>query len=281
MADDCMGLAQQVAYSSLLAFFPAVVALLGLLGLLNAYDALAELPRTRSRRTAVIRLRSSGLQKDSRGGGPVVAFVIGMCAARLGGERRDGLGRSRRSTSAYDRMETRPFWKVRADRDRARARIRRRHGRRCCVLIVFGGTLGDAIAHKAHSAVRSLACGTSLRWPIAFVLVLLLFALVYWPRAEHGAAAVGVADAGRVRRRGLLWLVLSRAVRALHDASPASTRRPTARSPRGVDPAALAELHGVGDSLRRRAQLGARPPGGHPRRRRGARRADEPARRKS
>ena len=38
--DDCMGLAQQIAYSSLLAFFPAVVALIGLLDLVNAYGAL-------------------------------------------------------------------------------------------------------------------------------------------------------------------------------------------------------------------------------------------------
>jgi uncharacterized BrkB/YihY/UPF0761 family membrane protein len=40
LADDCMGLAQQVAYSSLLAFFPAVIALVGLLDLVNAYDSL-------------------------------------------------------------------------------------------------------------------------------------------------------------------------------------------------------------------------------------------------
>ena len=45
MADDCMGLAQQVAYSSLLAFFPAVVALVGFLDLINAYGALRELPQ--------------------------------------------------------------------------------------------------------------------------------------------------------------------------------------------------------------------------------------------
>ena len=40
LADDCMGLSQQVAYSALLAFFPAVVALVGLLDLVGAYDAL-------------------------------------------------------------------------------------------------------------------------------------------------------------------------------------------------------------------------------------------------
>jgi uncharacterized BrkB/YihY/UPF0761 family membrane protein len=33
VADDCMGLAQQVAFSSLLAFLPTVVLLIGLLGL--------------------------------------------------------------------------------------------------------------------------------------------------------------------------------------------------------------------------------------------------------
>jgi uncharacterized BrkB/YihY/UPF0761 family membrane protein len=40
MADDCMGLAQQVAFSSLLAFLPTVILLIGLLGLFGtgAFD---------------------------------------------------------------------------------------------------------------------------------------------------------------------------------------------------------------------------------------------------
>ena len=42
LADDCMGLAQQIAYSSLLAFFPAVIFLVGLLDLVGAYEALRE-----------------------------------------------------------------------------------------------------------------------------------------------------------------------------------------------------------------------------------------------
>ena len=36
LADDCLGLAQQVAFSSLLAFFPAMILLVGLLGLIGA-----------------------------------------------------------------------------------------------------------------------------------------------------------------------------------------------------------------------------------------------------
>lgn len=42
LADDCMGLAQQIAFSSLLAFFPAMILLIGLLGLIGAYDDLKE-----------------------------------------------------------------------------------------------------------------------------------------------------------------------------------------------------------------------------------------------
>jgi len=42
MDDDCMGLAQQIAFSSLLAFFPAMILLVGLLGLIGAYDDLKE-----------------------------------------------------------------------------------------------------------------------------------------------------------------------------------------------------------------------------------------------
>ena len=42
MKDDCMGLAQQIAFSSLLAFFPAMILLVGLLGLIGAYEDLKE-----------------------------------------------------------------------------------------------------------------------------------------------------------------------------------------------------------------------------------------------
>jgi len=45
LANDCMGLAKEIAYSSLLAFFPAIVALVGLLDLLGAYGSLEQFLR--------------------------------------------------------------------------------------------------------------------------------------------------------------------------------------------------------------------------------------------
>jgi uncharacterized BrkB/YihY/UPF0761 family membrane protein len=38
MSDDCMGLSQQIAYSSLLAFFPAMAFVVGALGLFDLFD---------------------------------------------------------------------------------------------------------------------------------------------------------------------------------------------------------------------------------------------------
>ena len=68
IADDCMGLAQQVAYSSLLAFFPAVAFLLGLLGTVHLYDDVESLlgavaPR---RRDPFHRRAPGGLERRAR-----------------------------------------------------------------------------------------------------------------------------------------------------------------------------------------------------------------------
>ena len=111
MADDCMGLAQQVAYSSLLAFFPAVAFLLGLLGIVTSTTT----SRACSRRVAphgVIRF-IDGLQKDS------TRQRVGRRVRRrprrraLGGERRRRARSIKAVNRAYGCDETRPFWRVR------------------------------------------------------------------------------------------------------------------------------------------------------------------------
>ena len=80
LADDCMGLAQQVAYSALLAFFPAVAFLA------RAARRAASLDRCRSfldpvAPHGVIQLHRR-LQQDSQGGsGSVIALVVGVFGA--------------------------------------------------------------------------------------------------------------------------------------------------------------------------------------------------------
>jgi membrane protein len=177
MADDCMGLAQQVAYSAMLAFFPAIAFLLGLMGLFDLYDDLKWFldPIAPS---GVIRF-VNGLQKDSSSSGAsATAFVIGLFGAVWAAS--GAMGSVVKAVNrAYDRLETRAFWKVRlisiflvALTGIVTAGM--------FLLIVFGGPLGDAIAKKAHLGGAFDLVWTVLRWPIAFAAVLLFFALVYY-----------------------------------------------------------------------------------------------------
>jgi membrane protein len=172
-----MGLAQQVAYSAMLAFFPAVAFLLGLLGLFHLYDDLKRFldPIAPS---GVIRF-VNGLQKDSRSSGASAsAFVIGLFGAVWAAS--GAMGSVVKAVNrAYERLETRPFWKVRLIAILLVA-LTGIVTAGMFLLIVVGGPLGDAIAKKAHLGRAFDLLWAILRWPIAFVAILLFFALVYY-----------------------------------------------------------------------------------------------------
>jgi membrane protein len=204
LADDCMGLAQQIAYSSLLAFFPAVIFLVGMLDLIGAYDSLQSFLNPVAPKSVTDIIRQ--LQRDSGGGGTVAAVVLGAFGAVWAAS--GAVGTIVKAVNrAYDRVETRPFWKVRlisivlvgASGIVTAGML---------LLIVLGGKLGDAIAAKAHFGGAFTWFWNIFRWPLAFVVVLLLFSLIYYlaPNADQRnwkwitpGAVVG----------SVLWLALS------------------------------------------------------------------------
>ena len=204
MRDDCMGLSQQIAYSALLAFFPAMAFLVGALGLFHLFDDLERLldPIAPS---GVIHFISS-LQRDSGGGTSAVAFAIGLVAAV--GVASGAMGAVIKAVNrAYELQETRPFWRLRLTAlllvittGITTAGV--------FLLIVVGGSLGDAVAKKAHLGTAFQWTWAILRWPVAFCAILLFFALVYylapnkqqrsWKWVTPGSAVGAV-----------LWLLLS------------------------------------------------------------------------
>ena len=176
MADDCMGLSQQVAYSSLLAFFPAMVFLVAVLGLIGAYDSLQSFldPVAPKSVTDII----EQLQQDSNGSGSAVAAALGAFGAVWVGS--GAMGSIVKAVNrAYDRLETRPIWRVRL----ISVVLVVASGlviAGTLLLIVLGGKLGDAIARRAHLGGAFTWLWDVFRWPLAFVAVLLLFALIYY-----------------------------------------------------------------------------------------------------
>jgi membrane protein len=204
MRDDCMGLAQQVAYSSLLAFFPAVAFLVGALGLFHLFDDLEQLLDPIAP-NGVIKFISS-LQQDSGEGASAAAFAIGLIAAVWVAS--GAMGSVIKAVNrAYELQETRPFWRVRAvaillvvTTGLTTAGV--------FLLIVVGGDLGDAIAKKAHLGGAFHWTWAVLRWPVAFCAILLFFGLVYYLAPNKQPRSWKWLTPGSLLG-GLLWLALS------------------------------------------------------------------------
>ena len=176
MNDDCMGLAQQIAYSSLLAFFPAMAFLVGALGIFNLYDDVIALLDPIAPQGVIDFI--STLQQDSGNGASAAAFVIGFFGAVWAASGAMG-SIIKALNNAYERQETRPFWRVRGTAivlvvatGITTAGV--------FLLIIVGGALGDAIAHKAHLGGAWDWVWGLVRWPVAFCAILLFFALVYY-----------------------------------------------------------------------------------------------------
>jgi membrane protein len=206
MKDDCMGLAQQIAFSSLLAFFPAMILLVGLLGLIGAYEDLKEFLGVVAPGAvieAIETAQESAAGQDTAASFAVVFGAFGAVWAASGAMN----AVIKAVNAAYDRIETRPFWKVRVTAivlvlasGFATAGL--------FLLIVFGGPIGEAITSRAHLGGAFELAWAIMRWPLAFATILLFFALVYYagPNLEQRdwkwitpGSLVG----------GLLWLALS------------------------------------------------------------------------
>ena len=203
LSDDCMGLSQQVAYSSLLAFFPAMIFLVAFLDLIGAYDALLEFldPVAPQSVLSII----SQLQRDT-GSASIVLLALGIFGALWAGS---GAMSSvvKAVNRAYGELETRPLWRVRlislvlvlASGTVLAGTL---------LLIVLGGRLGDAIAAKAGFGAAFDWLWNVARWPLAFLVILLLFAFIYYLAPNVESRSWKWITAGSLVG-ALTWLALS------------------------------------------------------------------------
>ena len=176
LADDCTGLASQVAFSALLAFFPAMIFLVGLLDLVGAYDTLRGFLAPVAPGEVLDTIET--LQQDTSKSSSAIAFVVGAAAALWAAS---GAVNAviKAVNRAYERVETRPFWKTRLIAI-VLVCLTALVLAGLLLLIVFGGPLGNAIAAKAGLGSAFDVVWSIARWPLAFVAVLLFFAFVYY-----------------------------------------------------------------------------------------------------
>jgi membrane protein len=182
LSDDCMGLSQQIAYSSLLAFFPAMIFLLAVLNLIGAYGVLQDFLEPIAPQSVLNIIEQ--LQRDTTGGFSVLAAALGIFGALWAGS---GATSSlvKAVNRAYDKPETRPLWKVRL----ISLVLLLASGTVLAgmfLLIVLGGKLGDAVVAHGYGGAFTWFWNLA-RWPLAFVVILLLFAFIYYvaPNVEQ------------------------------------------------------------------------------------------------
>jgi membrane protein len=108
---------------------------------------------------------------------------------------------------AYELVETRPFWKTRLTAI-VLVSLTGLVSAGLLLLIVFGGPLGTAIADYAGLGSAFELVWAVLRWPIAFVAVLLFFALVYYLAPNRDQRSWKWISPGSLVG-SLMWLALS------------------------------------------------------------------------
>jgi membrane protein len=206
--DDCMGLAQQVAFSSLLAFLPTVALAIGLLGLFGsgAFDSLRSFLATVAPHGVLKMVDLAENDAAQNKGGSAIAFSLGLLAALWAAS--GAMSAVMKAVNrAYKRLETRPFWKVRGTalvlvvaNGIVLAGV--------FLLLVFGGAIGDAIAKKAGLGHAFTLVWNIARWPIVYIAILLFFALVYYLAPNEDQRGWRWVTPGSVVG-SILWLVLS------------------------------------------------------------------------
>ena len=208
LADDCLGLAQQIAFSSLLAFFPSVILVIGLLGLLGsgAYDSLIHLLGSVAPKGVLDAIDLAKQSSADNHAGSVIALFIGVVGALWAAS---GATASivKAVNRAEDIEESRPFWKVRL-LALALVMLVGLVTATLFVLIIFGGPLGNAVANRAGLGSEFTVIWNILRWPIAFAGILAFFAIVYGLAPNRSPRNWKWLTPGSILG-AVLWLALS------------------------------------------------------------------------
>ena len=197
-----------MAFYWFLAIFPSLLALVGILGLVNA-DGAASGTIADAARSALpgdaAKVLTDALDKASSGsdGAAVVATLVGVALALWGASAgmvalQSGLG------VAYDVDQDRTFVKQRLTALGLLA-VTAVLGGIATVLVVFGQPLGDAIRDNLPLGSAFVVVWTIVRWVLAVTALMVLFAAFYYLAPNRESPRWTWVSAGGVLAT-LIWL---------------------------------------------------------------------------
>lgn len=186
LADDCLGLAAQLAFYFFLALFPAllfVVAIVSFIPVEGMIDSItSSLARVAPYEVlALVKDQISAIAND-KAGGLLTLGMIGAIWSTSSGVTAiiDTLNQ------AYDIQESRPWWKVKLIALGLTVALAV-FIVSSFALVLIGPALAEKVAVWAHAGPAFTLAWTILQWPLVFGLVALGIALVYYyaPDAEQ------------------------------------------------------------------------------------------------
>jgi membrane protein len=206
VADNCLGLAAQLAYYFFLALFPALLFFVALLSYVPVENLMDTVIRTLSRVAPgeVLSIITDQLQKiaSDNAGGLLTFGVLGALWSSSSGLTAviDSLNQ------AYDIQECRPWWKVRLTAIGLTIALAL-FIVVSTVLVVAGPTLAERVAEWLRLGAAFEWTWKILQWPLVFALVATAIALVFYyaPDAEQEWTWI---TPGSVLAT-LLWLLVS------------------------------------------------------------------------
>jgi membrane protein len=179
--DQCTDLAAALTYYSVLALFPAMIALLSLVGLFSrpqdTVDTLLQILDDLGAKSAANTLQPT-LEQLARSQGAGIALVLGLATALWSASGYVGaFGRA--MNRIYEIEEGRPFWKLRPIMLVLTA---------VTVLLTAVVAIGLALSGKAADAVgKAVGLGSTVvlvwniaKWPLLLGVVVLIVALLYY-----------------------------------------------------------------------------------------------------
>jgi membrane protein len=187
--------AAALTYYGLLALFPALVCLVALVGLFGQYprtvDALLDIVNQLGQGSAVDTLRGpiTGVVQGKGGAGALLG--IGLVGAIWSASGYIGAF-TRASNAIYEQEEGRPFWKLRPLQILLTLVMVVLLALVAMSLVVTG-PLAHAIGNAIGLGATAVTIWNWAKWPVLAVIVMLMFALLYW-------------TAPNVRQPGFRWI---------------------------------------------------------------------------
>ncbi|HEY7043148.1 MAG TPA: YihY/virulence factor BrkB family protein, partial [Nocardioidaceae bacterium] len=179
--DECTDVAAALTYYAILAVFPAVIALMSLVGLFangpNSIDKLLDIVSDVGGSSVADTLQPT-LEKLSRAPGAGLALVLGLAGALWSASGYVGaFGRA--MNRIYDVGEGRPFWKLRPLMLAVTFVL---------VLLAAAAMLGLVVSGPvAKSIGDAVGIGSSVvtvwdivKWPVILLVVMMIVAILYW-----------------------------------------------------------------------------------------------------